>query len=115
MCIRDSSWSIETGVFPYPIAIADPSVQKANSPNCITSLASSSSLTWRLVLKNISSPHIWILDFIGTDLAINLAVSVFLKLISNSFEQNFKVACLSDNHSNHFTFIFTSVFRRFED
>ena len=41
----------ETGVFPYPIAMADPSVQNAISPKSTTALASFSLFIDKFVLK----------------------------------------------------------------
>ena len=55
------SFSIETGVYPKPIAIEWPSHQYATSPKVTISLAFLSSLMPRLVVsKYISSPQVFI-------------------------------------------------------
>ena len=62
------SLPLEIGVFPYPMAIADPSFQKAISPIFTVDLALFSNSTFNPVSKKNSSPHFWIFDFSGNEL-----------------------------------------------
>ena len=85
------SFNLLIGVFPKPIAMLFPSIQKAISPNFTISLALSSVFTLIFgISKYISSPHVFIDDFNGSSLIISLqfcffevcSLRLYLKLLS---------------------------------
>jgi len=71
----------EIGVFPKPIAIQLPSVQKAISPTVTTLVASASSGDDNGAAKYISSPQVLHIDSNGIALRTLLAVGVSLNMV----------------------------------